>query len=202
MGPAPDTTVVPPSYGYLSAAQFAIPMTRRRPLTWFQDQYSNVIARNPSAQVHFVGHSNGTYLLGHSLRAIPAMRFENVVLVGSVLRTDYDWNSRAIAGQVRRLQNHRANGDMPVSFLCSGLRGLRMRDIGPGGFEGFQVPIPRVTEEAFWYDGGHSAPLRAENLPTLAAAVKWVGFAPHFSAARLLYVLIGAGALLLIADLI
>ena len=164
---APDVRAVRPTYGYLSALRFAIPTIRKLKLQWFKDQYTYWLARNPAAEFHFIGHSNGTYLLGESLRRLSAMRFHNVVLVGSVLPDDYPWDACIGNRQVENLRNDRSRKDFPVAVLCSGMRGLGMRDIGTGGFVGFRNALPQITE-VFWYDGGHSKPLEYRNLENLA----------------------------------
>ena len=163
----PTVKVVDASYGYLSALAFAIPMRRRKHLRWFQDAYTESLARNPHARFSFVGHSNGTYLFGESLRRLPGMQFERAVLVGSVLPADYDWNERARRGQIQKLRVDGSCYDWPVGWLCSGLRGIGMRDVGTGGFDGFTSVGPEKTE-FFWYAGGHSRPLEESNLPALA----------------------------------
>jgi hypothetical protein len=43
-----------------------------------------------------------------------------------------------------------------------------MRDIGTGGFLGFTDPSVQKQPQVFWYKGGHSAPLGADNLAALA----------------------------------
>ncbi len=155
------------TYGFLSALRFAIPPTRRASLQWFQDLYSTCLAENPGAVFHFIGHSNGTYLLGESLRRIHGMRFKRVVLAGSVLPDDYDWNDRLARAQVETVRNHRSSSDVPVGILCSVLRGLGMGDVGTGGVFGFKTaPNPRA-DEIYWYEGGHSRPVQADNLPAL-----------------------------------
>lgn len=168
---APDADVVTSGYGYFSAAKFALPPTRKKPLRWFQDAYAERLARNPRARFQFIGHSNGTYLLGRSLLAIPGMCFDRVVLVGSVLPVDYDWASRQRHKQVNTIRNDRSARDVPVGLLCSGLRGLGMRDIGTAGVDGFYTYDDRDKREVFYYPGGHSAPLASDNLPRLAAFV-------------------------------
>src|SRR5690606_31576281 len=55
----------------------------------------------------------------------------------------------------------------PVGFLCSGLTGLRRRNIGTGGFEGFLDDDERVFQHWF-HDGGHSAALDEDNLDSIA----------------------------------
>ncbi|GIF50740.1 hypothetical protein DFJ67_1850 [Asanoa ferruginea] len=166
-----DVEVVGASYGRFSAGKFALPVTRRRFLGWLEDTYAERLALNPKATFHFIGHSNGTYLLGHSLQKIPGMRFERVLLAGSVLPVGYDWRGRREAGQVRRIRNDRAARDIPVGVLCAGLRGLGMRDVGTAGVDGFHEWDDDAKSEVYYYPGGHSDALNAGNLPRLVTFV-------------------------------
>jgi pimeloyl-ACP methyl ester carboxylesterase len=161
-----NLTVVEPTYGYFSALKFAFPVTRRQNLQWFQDEYTEYLARNPKTRFHFLGHSNGTYLLGESLRRIPGMKFERVALASSVLPTDYPWLDRFKQFQVLSLRNDRANRDVPVGILCNGLRGIGMKDVGTSGFDGFRADIPQNKWEIYWYNGGHSKPVDKLSLPS------------------------------------
>jgi pimeloyl-ACP methyl ester carboxylesterase len=165
----PGVEAIGPRHERLSALKFAIPMTRHRNVRWFQDKYSEALARNPHARFSFIGHSNGTYLLGESLRTIPGMQFEHAALVGPVLPASFDWDGPAKRGQIGALRVDGSCYDWPVGWLCSALRGLGMRDIGTGGYEGFTTLANNTKHEFFWYSGGHSAPLAAANLPALAA---------------------------------
>lgn len=165
----PQAEVITASYGWFSALDCAIPALRRRNIRWFQDQYSYYFARYPESDFHFLGHSNGTYILGQSLCSIPAMTFRRVLLIGSVLPQDYAWRDRfAEPAQVEMVRNDRANRDLPVALLVSGLRGFRigMRDIGSSGVNGFEFGDSRIAE-VFYYDGGHSVALAEDNLDSL-----------------------------------
>jgi hypothetical protein len=155
--------VVTPTYRYFSALAFAWPATRRRKVRWFLDQYGRELAGHPTASFHFVGHSNGTYLLGQALRQVPAVRFERVYLAGSVLPGDYPWhdhlNGRGTQSRIAVIRSDRGNRDLPVAVLAHGLRGLRMRDVGDGGFGGFaQLDGPPAIQWPY-FPGGHAAPL-------------------------------------------
>ena len=44
-------------------------------------------AEAPAAEFYFAGHSNGTYILGESLRRIPRMQFARIYIAASVLPT-------------------------------------------------------------------------------------------------------------------
>lgn len=161
-----EVEVVRSTYGYFSAFSFFFPWLRRKNIRWFQDQYSYHFALNPKTKFHFIGHSNGTYILGKSLEKVPAMKFERVYLAGSVLPCEYNWKDRFDSDQVQKLRNDRSCWDWPVGILCSGLRGIGMTDIGKGGFKGFNFDDSR-TEEFFYYNGGHGKPLAKENQPSI-----------------------------------
>ena len=167
----PGTVAVRATYGRFSARKFALPATRRRYLGWLQDTYAEQLAANPRATFQFIGHSNGTYLLGHSLDRVESMRFDRLFLAGSVLPTTYDWRARFRAGQVRQLRNDRSARDVPVGVLCSALRGLGMRDIGTGGVDGFLGFDDAAKLEVAYYAGGHSAALGPDNLARIARFV-------------------------------
>jgi len=160
--------VLRPTYGYFSAFNFFFPWLRRQNIRWFQDQYSYRFALNPKAEFHFIGHSNGTYILGESLKQVPAMKFKRVYLAGSVLPREYPWQDRFDLNQVGELRNDRSCWDWPVGILCSGLRGIGMKDIGTGGFDGFYFDDDRA-EEVYYYKGGHGEPLAKENQTSILA---------------------------------
>jgi hypothetical protein len=135
-------------------------MLRRKKIRWFQDVYSQELARNPLATFNFVGHSYGTYLVGYSVSRLNGVQFDRVFLGGSVLPAQWSW--AGYSGQVNELRNSRAQKDIPVGILCSALRGLRMLDIGTAGFTGFRIPFGQNSEKCF-YKGGHGATVADEN---------------------------------------
>lgn len=198
-----DVDVVDASYGYFSARKFAFPNSRRRFLGWLQDAYAERLAANPGATFHFIGHSNGTYLLGHSLRTISSMTFANVVLVATVLPTRFPWSSIFARGQVKKLQIHRANRDIPVGILCRILAAFRMPDVGTAGVDGFYGFSSPDKDDVHYYEGGHSSALASENLPHMVDFIQ-TGVAeprPMARAGRLFKTLSRAAALIAFAVL-
>ncbi|QLE59889.1 alpha/beta fold hydrolase [Nostoc sp. TCL26-01] len=153
------TIVKQPTYGYFSAARFVLPSVRRKNIVVFQDWYTEALAEYPTAEFDIMAHSNGTYILGQSLLTTPGMRFNNVALVGSVLPTSFPWKELMERGQVNQVRNDRANRDWPVALLCNALRGLRMEDVGTGGFAGFEG---NATHEVAYYFGGHGEALKPD----------------------------------------
>jgi pimeloyl-ACP methyl ester carboxylesterase len=159
----PSTKVEIANYGYFSAAKFFLPWVRRKNVRIFQDQYSDSLAKNPSAEFNCISHSNGSYILGRSLQRLPKMKFNRIFLAGSVLPEDYDWRKCFHRGQVFEVRNDRASKDWPVAMLCKGMRGLGMKDVGVGGFDGFQFPVI----ENHFYDGGHGEAIQPSNHPVI-----------------------------------
>jgi pimeloyl-ACP methyl ester carboxylesterase len=156
-----DTFPVRPDYGYLTAWRFVLPSVRKRNLRWFQDKYTELLARNPSAEFNFIGHSNGTYMLGQSLLQIPAMRFKRVVLAGSVLPTNFfDSDSPVcIRNQIQAVRSDGGRFDYPVGVLCRILsQVLQMKDVGTGGYDGFTGVF---VEQYRYHDGGHGKMLES-----------------------------------------
>ena len=97
------------------------------------------------------------------------MTFNRVVLVGSVLPEDFDWETIFRRAQVQSLRVDGSCYDWPVGWLCAALRSLGQKTIGTGGFVGFTgLAASRSKREFFWYMGDHGAPLHESNLPALA----------------------------------
>lgn len=163
----PDAEVVESSYGWISLASFVMPSVRRREIRWLQDQYTEYLARHPAATFDVVAHSNGAYIVGQALEHVPSLRFRRVVLLGSVLPTDYSWEQRRQWRQAEVVRTDRAADDLVVAVFCNALHGVGMTDIGTSGWSGFDDSAG-VDQEVAWYHGGHSAALAASNLTSLA----------------------------------
>lgn len=157
------------SYGYFAMVPFVLPWIRRWKAEWLMDHYVEELARHPNATISFVGHSNGTYLLARALKDYPAARFERVVLAGSVIRRDFDWNSRLRpqpgypVPQVGKVLNYVATSDWVVAIFSKAFQPLRFFfDLGSAGHDGFDQcrrgPRPRF-QEAHFVQGQHSAAL-------------------------------------------
>jgi hypothetical protein len=157
---------VAPSYGYFAMLPFLLPWTRRAKVEWLLDMYVTIRCWRPEADVSFIGHSNGTYILAGAIESCPAVRFRNVVFAGSVVRSTFDW-SRYIArrdegengkGQVGRVLNYVASADWVVAIFPRLLQKLRVQDLGGAGHDGFSRELAGVTDVEY-VRGRHSAAL-------------------------------------------
>jgi pimeloyl-ACP methyl ester carboxylesterase len=139
------------SYGYLPFFNFLVPYLQRRSTEWFADKYCDMCGLYPDAHISFIGHSNGTLMLAESLRRYSKyFSFKNVVFVGSVVASDFNWPLIAGERRVRRLRNYVATGDIPVALLAKGftwisriMKGSR----GAAGHDGFLKIRNRFPKE-------------------------------------------------------
>ncbi len=152
------------SYGYFPMLPFALPAKRLEKMGWLVDQYVENLARYPNAKrFHFVGHSNGTYMLAAALKHHPRMKFDHVVFAGSVVNNDYPWVERMTQGeQVKKVLNYVATDDVVVALFPKGLG--RVSGVGDGlgsaGHDGFLEPKNTAAVQQVRYaQGGHGAAL-------------------------------------------
>ncbi|MGR8998105.1 MAG: hypothetical protein ACU88J_03545 [Gammaproteobacteria bacterium] len=135
-----------PSYGYFSMWDFIKPGGREQAAYWFMEQYANVKSHFPDAKISFVGHSNGTYIAARSIELCPAIKFENVVFAGSVVRRNFNWSM--YPGQVHNILNFVGSGDRVVAFLPAVFELFRLRwlDVGGAGSFGFVEAEPEAKD--------------------------------------------------------
>ena len=157
--------VVVSSYGYFSMLPFLLLKSRQRNVRWFMDRYTEARARWPKARMHYVGHSNGTYLLASALQRYAAARIDNVVFAGSVVRADFPWST--FGSRVGKVLNYVATADLVVGIFPGFLERLG-HDIGSAGHNGFD---DQVEQEFTFVSGGHGAALCAQHFPHIAAFV-------------------------------
>ena len=155
------------SYGFFPMLPFFLPWARRQKVEWLMDQYAEALAEHPNAQMSFVGHSNGTYLLARALQDYPFCRFKNVVLAGSVIRSSYNWEERRKTNQVQNVLNFVATSDWVVAIFPKAAEMLSVQDLGSGGHDGFGGKINEIR----YMKGQHSAALVEENWDSIAEFV-------------------------------
>ncbi|MGO4690172.1 esterase/lipase family protein [Glaciibacter sp. 2TAF33] len=159
------------SYKFFSAIEFALRRSRRANVRQFLDQYMEAILSHEPDDFAFIGHSNGTYMMASVMQQVPAVRFRRIMLAGSVLPSDFDWKGLFDNQQIGHygadglwekgdVHNDQAQRDYPVGILANGLRLLGYRDIGPGGYRGFEGnSASGVTFHRTSFPRGHGAAL-------------------------------------------
>jgi hypothetical protein len=155
------------SYGYFPMARFLLFSERQKNVRWFMDRYTEVLAKYRNAeQIDFVGHSNGTYLLGSALRRYRACNFGRAVCAGSVLPRDFEWDEMIREKRILGIRNYLTSGDWVVGIFPNLFD--RFGDIGGGGFLGFQRE-PAVGHQFRYVTGGHGGAIVDDNFKSIAS---------------------------------
>lgn len=90
-----------------------------------------------------IAHSFGTWLIAHALLEDPTLAIGRLILTGSILPCDFEWNR--VSGQHLGVLNHCAEKDRVVRFAR-----FFIADSGPSGVGGFSDDeICQVTTEAW-----------------------------------------------------
>lgn len=169
------------SYGYLALLPFVLPSIRRHKAEWLMDRYTAAKAQYPNAQISYVGHSNGTYLVARALQDFPAARFKAIVLAGSVIRRDYDWASLVSEGadgkppRVQAVLNYLATSDWVVASFPKAVEPLRrLFDLGSAGHSGFDQCRDdklRGVHQVRFVKGAHGAGIKESQWDDIARFV-------------------------------
>jgi hypothetical protein len=138
--PSQKLCIYRPTYGYFDMISFLRWPERQAKVRWFMDELTELQAKYPNmTNLHFIGHSHGTYVLGSALRKYKALKLDRAVFAGSVVPQYYDWASPALTNRIRAVRNYVASSDKVVAWLPR-LFELFHGDLGSAGFNGFQRP--------------------------------------------------------------
>ena len=94
--------------------------------------HEDYAADHAGTRPHIIAHSFGAWLIGNVLQRNPDIRVGRIILVGSVLRPDFDWHELIAEGQVEAVLNHYGSRD-----YWSWVSEYFIPESGPSGFRGF-----------------------------------------------------------------
>jgi len=181
-----DAIPLSPNYYYFPMARFLLYSDRQRRVRDFMDEYTEAVAKHPNVEsIDYIGHSNGTYILGSALQRYAAMRVRRVFFAGSVLPSEYRWSELIEAGQVEKVINVVATGDWVVAFFPKLFEKLANQfgrktsagwmDLGSAGFDGFiAAGQTSAVDNLQFSSGGHSTGVEVKNLEKLSAICSYI----------------------------
>ncbi len=140
------------SFGFMSFIAFLFPFIRSLKVRRFQKLLEEKLAEQEWDRVDIVAHSFGTFIVGNALKRLssqPERRINTVILCGSVLRSEFEWDF-IVPQCVGRLVNECGNEDgalIASQFFVWGT--------GAAGRLGFYGLLGSRFQNRF-YEGGHS----------------------------------------------
>jgi pimeloyl-ACP methyl ester carboxylesterase len=141
-------------FGHYGLFRFASHSSRQRKINEFYDFYGNLVREqgvgidltNYRARPSIIAHSFGTYVVGYAMQKYPDIRFDKVILCGSILPVDFDWSTLFHRDQVNFVRNEYGLRDHWASIV-----GSFIPDTGASGMEGFRSLSTVVSQERFEY---------------------------------------------------
>jgi Zn finger protein HypA/HybF involved in hydrogenase expression/pimeloyl-ACP methyl ester carboxylesterase len=141
-------------FGRFSLLRFLLPWQRNTRVKWFRRTYSD---ERDDSQAGFdyskesypsiVAHSFGTYILGNALLKYDNIRFNKVILCGSILPRVFPWDKILERGQIQEVRNEYGTND----FWSKRVRYF-VAATGPSGVQGFKCTDPRLHQEEYSFD--------------------------------------------------
>ena len=132
------------TYGFFPMGPFSCPGSGATRSNGCWTSMSQRKSLYPEASFSYIGHSNGTYLLAKALEICGAIRFDDVVFCGSMVRRNFEW-ARYIPSRVSRMINYVATDDWVVAIFPHGLERLRLQDVGGAG----HLRLPRSRHRQY-----------------------------------------------------
>ncbi|MGF1794015.1 NACHT domain-containing protein [Photobacterium profundum] len=106
------------------------PFSRRKKVKEFQSFYNQTLDMYPiKPEVCVIAHSFGTFILGNSIKRFPELNFDRVILLGSVLKSDFPWVK--LKSRVNKVLNLVGGSDTAL-IIAKWIPGL-----GSAGRDGF-----------------------------------------------------------------
>lgn len=145
-------------YGY-KFLSCLVPGFKKRLVKEFYDQYSifvkhkdyKIDIRNPNRRPSIVAHSLGSYILCQALLKYPDIKFDKIILCGSIVDIDYDWDTIFKRNQVHFVRNEYSPSDSVVKWGWI----LTNSNKNFSGWRGFSCISNALDQEKFdHYDHG------------------------------------------------
>ena len=128
-------------YGYFRALQLLMPFQKTRKVDWFRREYERLIGKT-GTRPSVIAHSFGTYIVAGAIEKYRELKFDRLILCGSLVPEDYDWETVIRNGRVKAVLNQFSPSDIWVrlgSFMVPGA--------GQSGILGFNGSHPQVFQQ-------------------------------------------------------
>jgi pimeloyl-ACP methyl ester carboxylesterase len=162
-------------YGWFSALKFFFQPFRDRQLQNFREELRDLISRTQVRRVSVIAHSFGTWLVMAALESENGdLRYDRIVLTGSILPRDYDWKMVLDRKWVMAVCNVRARSDWVVglaSFVSRWLHFVSRLRAGDSGRSQFDQIMPSLLDDELI--GGHSI---AHNVTKFEKWARFIGY--------------------------
>jgi pimeloyl-ACP methyl ester carboxylesterase len=119
-------------FGFLGAIKILFRYKRNQQVQWFLDKYTEIKYKYPNEIPSVIAHSFGTYIIARAMQLYGEIRFDRIILCGSIIPQGYSWKHRFNVQQVNYVLNECGRKDWVVKLAA-----WVIKDAGPSGAFGF-----------------------------------------------------------------
>jgi len=143
----------PLDYGNFMAIQLLLPWCHGPKVDWFRGEYNRIVEANPGLRPSVVVHSFGSLIVAMALEKYHDIRLDKIVLTGSIIPADLDWQTIMARKQCAAILNLKGCKDVWPKMANRLIRGA-----GNSGSAGFAegAPVLEKTYEKFTHSNAHA----------------------------------------------
>ncbi len=169
----PPFRIISYDYGHFHLLYLTVAQYRRREVekfaNWFFEEMKK--RRDKSRLPSIIAHSFGTYIIATALDKYPSIKIDKLILCGSVLPIEFDWQKLISRDQISCIRNEYSRDDIWVRFPW-----IVSRSMGKSGAVGFNwenCSLHENIEHPFHDHRGYLNPqhMRSNWLPYLNRAI-------------------------------
>lgn len=155
-------TMRPWDYG-LFVIQLLLPFARKRVVREFWEEYQRISDRYGRGLIKcLVAHSFGTYITGTALQEYESIKFERIIYMGAIIKSNYDWDKLKRNNQCEKILFEQSTNDFVLTIAKFYLKLPWIKWIGYAGKVGFDKSYDYMT--VYESQNGHSDMINESNM--------------------------------------
>jgi len=135
-------------YGKFRFWEAAFASARDAEIVAFAKKWDEVY-RETGVVPSVVAHSFGTYIICRAMIQFPVLRFDRIILCGSILDRGFDWPQMIAGGRVQAVLNETAGDDVVVALFRNAILRSIITGSGPSGLDGFERNAPMLEQRHY-----------------------------------------------------
>lgn len=105
-------THAPLDYGYFTAYSLVLRWGVEKKIDWFRDEYRKIVSHYNIQRPSIIAHSFGSHILCTALERFNSeMKFDKIILAGSIVNRAYDWEKLFENDRVNEVHNYAGTRD-------------------------------------------------------------------------------------------
>jgi hypothetical protein len=142
----------PYNFGYYNVFRFLFHQQNERMVDKFYEFYSGIIQNlgygidlnDNKKRPSIIAHSFGSYIVGYCMQKYSDVKFDKVIICGSILPQNFEWATLFMRDQINLILN-----EYGLKDKWANITGKYVKNTGNSGTKGFHIASTQLIEEQF-----------------------------------------------------